>query len=99
MKALKIFKIKEIYPYHSEIAAEIFKKATEDSKKFLQGFWEQKSPNGKYLFTSKADLYRHYIGNHVHQRDFYKRSMSKFYHDLVEETKLLEHIKGLPNRP
>lgn len=97
-ESIKIFKIKEIYPYHGEIAGEIFKKATENSKKFLQGFWEQKSPNGKYLFTSKAELYRTYIGNHVNKRDFHKQSMSKFYHDLVEETKLLDHIKGLPKR-
>lgn len=97
-KTHSVFKIGKIYPFHHDIADEMFRKSTEESKCHVSAFWRHKSPNGKYLFKTHADLYRHYIGNFSDMKDFYKRPLSKFQFDLLEETKLLEHIKNLPER-
>lgn len=93
----KIFRIGDIYPAHADIAEEIFKKATEDSKKLIAGYWNEQSEAKNYLFDTKEDLYRHFIGNFISRDEFYKRPMAKFQFDIVKETELLKHIIDLPD--
>lgn len=95
----KVFEIATIYPYHADIAEEMFQKSTQDSQKVIESYWNQKSPKGKYLFSKKHEVYRHFIGNFYLLQDFYKRPLAKFQHDILRETKLLEYIESLPDQP
>ncbi|QXV63722.1 hypothetical protein INP83_11440 [Mucilaginibacter sp. 21P] len=94
-----LFCIGQIYPYHSDIAEELFRRSTEDSKRLIESYWNQKSPNGKYLFPTKDDLYRHFVGNYYSTKDFIKRPLSKFYYDILKETRIISYIRSLPDRP
>lgn len=94
-----IFGIGDIYPHHADIAGDLFLKSIEESKSTIEGYWNQVSKGGKYLFDEKADVYRHFIGNFYTKKEFYKRPLSKFHHDILKETNLLKYIKGLPVRP
>jgi hypothetical protein len=95
----EVFEISTIYPYHADIAEEMFLRSTEDSEKVIDSYWNQISAGGKYMFSHKHEVYRHFIGNFYMTSDFYKRPLSKFQHDILKETKLVDYIKNLPDRP
>jgi hypothetical protein len=95
----KIFRINEIYPYHDDIVYDLFKKSTEESKRHVVGIWNEKSPHGNYLFKTKDELYRHFIGNYYSSGDFSKRPLAKLCKDILNETELTNHIHSLPIRP
>ena len=94
-----VFEISTIYPYHADIAGEMFLRSTEDSQKVVDSYWNQVSAGGHYMFSHKHEVYRHFIGNFYLTSDFYKRPLSKFQHDILKETKLIEYIKNLADRP
>jgi hypothetical protein len=94
-----LFCIEKIYPYHADIAEELFRRSTEDSKKLIESYWNQVSSQGNYLFPTKDDLYRHFLGNYYSTKDFIKRPLAKFYYDILKETKIVNYIRSLPSRP
>ncbi|OWK70319.1 hypothetical protein [Pedobacter sp. AJM] len=95
----KLFRIADIYPGHADIAAEMLMKSTGHSKSMIKAYWQGKSEHGHYLYPTKDDLYRHFVGNFMVKKDFHKRPMAKFHADLLKETELLKFIQDLPARP
>ncbi|MCC8423586.1 hypothetical protein [Mucilaginibacter sp. UR6-11] len=93
-ETMKVFKVSQIYQIHSETAREIFKKMTNNSKKYLRRA-KVESTHGSKLFDTKQQLYRHFVGNYMDVEDFHRRPLAKLQHDIAEETGLLDFIKKL----
>ncbi|MBS7565326.1 hypothetical protein KHS38_13010 [Mucilaginibacter sp. Bleaf8] len=92
-ETMKVFKVAQNYQIDSETAREIFKKMTNNSKKYLRRA-KVESTHGSKLFDTKEQLYRHFVGNYMDVEDFHRRPLAKLQHDIAEETGLLDFIKN-----
>lgn len=81
-KNLKEFEIEEIYNSHSDIAFDLLKIRQTYSDQYLEVLSKQFL---KDIRLPKDELYRLVFGTDLFSRDFHKRPMSKFKHDILKE--------------
>lgn len=77
---IELFKLSEIYQVHTDIVAELVRKAKnfQASQENIRQFYSA-------LATNDSELYQFYFGNYLNSNDHHKRPLAKLTRDIVLE--------------
>jgi hypothetical protein len=83
----KVFKIKEQYKHHKDVAQEIIQKQFIFNESYRSELMKR---YGGTLFRSEGDLYRALFGRYENEQDMHRRPLSRFIRDIQD------HLEGKP---
>lgn len=87
-RQIRLFNLTEIYNTHVDYAADLYVKKHLMKNKWYRDFVTRfLSSSG--ITTNRDDLYRLLYGIYTNEKDFGKRPLSKFQHDIAKQYKLV----------